>query len=225
MLQKQDSFVHGAALQEIGISYFYTNKYDTAIFYLNKSLFCPYRGNNYAIRCIILADVYYESEKYDSAMHFATKAFDYPTTFFVKRDCYRILGNTEYTKGNYNKAKTYMSSYQECTDSVRKVEIQTKSTILENLHDSNKTISTSKKFLLSLITIIFCISPLGEYVYFLLRKRNENKQKQLESVEKKLITNQTLLKEGLIKKIEENKQLRSNYYKKASPIERQKIDK
>lgn len=221
----KDSLVLGAAFQEIGINHFKGENYDSAKFYLKESLKFPYKGTSNAIRCTFLGDVYYETNQYDSAFKYATLALKYPTTYFNQRDCYRILANTEYKRGNFVSTEKYMAKYQDCTDSVRQIEIQTKSTVLEDIHETNGAFLKSKYFLVILSGIILLIILLSVFIFNQLRKRNKNKEQQLEKVEKKLINKQVLLKDSLIKKIEDNKLAKTSVYKKATLKERELIDK
>ena len=223
--QTKDSFLYGSAFQEIGLNYSELKEYDSAKFYLKESLKFPYKGTSYAIRCCYLGDVYFKVNQFDSASYYACLALKYPATYFNQRDCYRILANTEYMRGDFKKMGQYMTKYQECTDSVRKIEIQTKSSILENIHETNGAFVKSKYFLVILSGIILLIILLGIYIFIQLGKRNRNKVQQLEKVEKKLINKQLFLKESLIKKIEDNKLAKTTTYKKATLNEREIIDK
>jgi len=223
--QTTDSTVIGAAFQEIGINYFYLKNYDSAKYVLRQSLLYPFRGTSYSIRCYIIADAYFETNQLDSAMYFSQLAFNYPSTFFIQRECYRILANTEYRRGNFDSMGTYFKKYQECTDSVRQIEIQTKSTILEEIHETKGAVVKSKYFSFILAVIILVITLLGYYIFTQLRKRNKNKEEQLETAETKLIQKQVLLKDNLIKKIEENKLSKAAAYKKSTLSERELIDK
>ena len=221
----KDSFLYGLAFQEIGINYYKSKSYDSSLFYLKKSLKFPYTGTSYAVRCTFLGDVYYDILQYDSAFYYAKLSLKYPSTFFNQRDSYRILANSEYNKHNFAKAEFYMVKYQECTDSVRQIEIQTKSTVLEDIHVTKGAFDKSKHSLIILIGITMLIVVTSVYLFFQLRNRNKRKEIQLENVEKKLINKQALLKESLIKKIEENKLIKSAAYKKATIAERELIDK
>lgn len=223
--QTKDSLLYGLAYQEMGINYFKVKIYDSAELYLKKSIKFPYKGTSYAIRCSFLGDTYYELNQYDSAINYATIALKYPSTFFNQRECYRILANTEYMRGDLKKMAQYMTKYQECTDSVRQIEIQTKSTVLEVIHETNGAFVKSKYFLAILSCIILLIISLSMFIFNQLRKRNKNKEQQLKKIEKKLINKQVLLKESLIKKIEDNKHAKTTAYKKATLKDRELIDK
>ena len=225
LIQSADSFLHGAAFQEIGINYYKANKIDSAQYFLRKSLKYPYKGTSYAIRCYILAELFFDIEKYDSSFCYATKALKYPSTFFTQRDCYRILANSEYSRGNLKELAIYMAKYQDCTDSVRKIEIQTKTSVLEDLHQTNNAFVKSKQFLVWLACFIPVLIAISLFILFRLRKRNKNKVQELEIAEEKLSEKQIILKETLIKKIAESKIIQAPVYKKSTLSQREAIDK
>ena len=225
LCHNSDSFLHGVALQEMGINYYWEKKYDSAQHFLKKSLHYPYKGTNYAIRCYILADLYFDINQIDSAFHYATQALKYPSTFFNQRDCYRILTNAEYRRGDFKQMAVYMSKYQDCSDSVRKIETQTKTTVLEDLHQTNGAISKSRQFLIILGIVIFIITLVSLTIVFSLRNRSRKKQLQLEKTEEKLTEKQLFLKDSLIQKLEENRMLQAANYKKANLKERELISK
>lgn len=225
--QTNDSLLHGAAYQELGINYYWEKKYDSARFYLRKSMAYPYKGTNYAIRCSILADLNFDTRQYDSALYYATKALKYPSTFYNQRDCYRILANTEYKKGDFKQMAYFMTRYQACTDSVRKVEIQTKTTVLEDIHQSNGTISRSRKFILVLSFALPVILILGLFVVYKVRQKSKSKEKELviaeERLEERRVENHNLLKDSLVQKISDNFALQSVLLKSSSIEQKERI--
>ena len=225
LTRTKDSIFTGVAYQEIGINYYWAKKYDSAQYYLRQSLLFPYKGNNFAIRCFSLADMYFDIEKYDSAYQFAHRALKYPSNFFTQRDCYRILANTEYLKGNFKQMSLFMSKYQDCTDSVRKVESQTKITVLEDLHQTSETANKTKKYLTVLGWLLPFIITISLYVLYRLRKRNKGKEKELEEAEIQIIEKQNLLVDSLVQKIEETRTLQAAVYKKATIAQREQMDK
>lgn len=232
LMQTPDSLLQGATYQEMGINYYWAKKYDSAQYFLKESLNYPYKGNNYAIRHNILAELFFDIKQYDSAFLYASNALKYPSTFFNQRDCYRILANTEYIRGNLQQLELYMTKYQDCSDSVRKIEIQTKTTVLENLHQTNDAFSKSKQFQFVLGGVILVIVMFAFIIVYQLRARNKKKQLQLEQTEEKLTENavkltekQLLLRDGLKKKIEENKIINSAQYKKANILQREQLYK
>lgn len=221
----KDSLLLGFAFQEIGINYYCAKKHDSALYYLRKSLKFPYKGNNYAIRYFVLADLFFEEQKYDSAFFYANQALNFPSTFFNQRDCYRILANTEYQRGDFNKMGFYISKYQDCTDSVRKIETQTKTTVLENMYQTTQAASITKQFLIVLAWIVPAIIFVSLLIVYQLRKRNKGKEKQLKEAEVQISQKQSLLIDSLLQKLEETRAAQAASYKKATPIQREQMDK
>jgi len=225
LTQSADSIFYGAVIQEIGINYYYSKQYDSAKYYLRKSINFPYKRTNYAIRCFTLADLYFDTEQYDSARSYASLALKYPANFFTQRECYRILANTEYLKGNFKQMAVFMTRFQSCSDSVRKVESQTKITVLEDLHQTSETANKTKKYLTVLGWLLPFIISISLYVLYRLRKRNKGKEKELEEAEIQIIEKQNLLVDSLIQKIEETRTLQAAVYKKSSIAQREQMDK
>ena len=221
----KDSLSNGLAYQEMGINYFMAKKYDLAESFLRKSLTFKTVSNYYAIRCFFLADLFFEKQELDSAAHYATTALKYPSTFFVQRDCYRILVNTEYGRGDFKQMAAYMSKYQDCTDSVRKIETQTKTTVLEDLYQTSDKVGKTRRYLLLSGFIIALIAALSVFVVYRLRLRNKGKDDELKQVEKTLSKKQELLRENLLQKIEETRTLQMVVYKKSSIREREEMDR
>jgi len=225
LTQTNDSILHGVAYQEIGINYYWNKQYDSAQHYLRQSIRFPYKGTNYSIRCYHLADLFFDTEQYDSAYKYASFALKYPSNFFTQRECYRILANTEYLKGNFKQMAVFMTRFQSCSDSVRKVESQTKITVLEDLHQTSETANKTKKYLTVLGWLLPFIISISLYVLYRLRKRNKGKEKELEEAEIQIIEKQNLLVDSLIQKIEETRTLQAAVYKKASIAQREQMDK
>jgi len=225
LAQTKDSILCGVALQEIGINYYSAKQFDSAQYYLRKSIRYPFKSTNYGIRCYYLADLFFDIAQYDSAYQYASIALKYPADFFIQRECYRLLANTEYLKGNFKQMAVFMTHFQACSDSVRKVESQTKITVLENLYQTNDKVSKTKHYLLLLGCIIPLIIILSLFIVFRLRNRNKGKEKELEQVEVKLSEKQMLLKDSLVQKIDEARLSKALLYKKSSIKEREIMDK
>ena len=225
----KDSMLCGVALQEIGINYYSAKQYDSAQFYLQKSIHFPFKTTNFAIRCYQLAGLYFDTEKYDSAYQYASMALKYPANFFTQRECYRILANTEYLKGNFKQMAVFMTRFQACSDSVRKVESQTKISVLENLHQTSETANKTKKYLLAVGWLLPMIILIILIILYRLRQRNKGKEKQLEEAEVQLEVQlnekKGLLVDNLIQKIDETRILHAEVYKKASISQREQLDK
>ena len=227
-----DSMLNGAVYQEIGVNFWFAKNPDSAQVYLQKSLNYPYKGTDFSVRCFTLGEVLFSKNQYDSAFYYAEKALNYPSSFFTQRECYRILANTSYLKGDYKQMAVYMTQFQSCSDSVRKIETQTKSTVIEDIYQSSASVGKTRQWLLiigSLLPIIILISLL---IYFRLRNKNkgnetqiEQQVEQLEEYEVKLHQKHDLLKISLLQKIEDAKTLQATKYKTATLSQREEIDK
>jgi len=230
--QTTDSLLHGTAYQEIGINYYWAKQYDSAQFFLRKSLKYPYKGTNYAIRYYNLADLFFDTHQIDSAFQYAGLALKYPSTFFTQRDCYRILANSEYNRKDFIKMAFYMSKYQDCSDSVRKIETQTKTTVLEDLHQTNGAISKSRHSLIVLGCTIPLIILISLFTVYRLRKRSKGKEKQLEEAEGhleeafvQLTEKKNLFIDSLMHQLQETRASQAVAYKKASIPQKEQMDK
>ena len=230
--QTSDSLLQGTAYQEMGINYYYAHQYDSATYFLKQSIRYPFKGTNFAIRCNSLADLFFDRAQYDSAFQYATLALKYPSTFYNQRDAYRILANTELSRGNLKEMAIYMSKYQDCTDSVRKIETQTKISVLEDLHQTNGAFSKSKHFLMILGCIIPFIILISLFIVSRLRKRSKGKEKQLEEAEVQLEVvgvqlneKQKLFIDNLIHQVNETRASQAAAYKNATILQRDQMDK
>jgi tetratricopeptide (TPR) repeat protein len=229
LTQCTDSLVRGFAFQEIGLNFYGKKKYDTAQFYIKKSLKFPYVGSNYAIRHNTLAELFFIKEQFDSAYKYSNLALKYPSTFYIQRESYRILTNSEYNRGNLKQTSLFMYKYQDYGDSVRKIESQTKISILENVHDTTQTSSKTKQYLVVLAWVIPLILLISSIVVVRLRKRNRDKEtklgKELEEAEVQITKKQSLLVENLKQKIVEIRASQASAYKKATLPQREQMDK
>ena len=221
----KDSFLHGLVYQEIGINFYEVKRYDSAEYFLRKSLKYPFKGVSYAVRNYVLADLYFDMNKFDSATIYASNSLKYPANFVTRRECYRILVNSSYSLGDLVHMAPYITKYQEYTDSVRKIENQTKTSVLEDLHETSGNVSKFRHFLLILGVVLLLVLGLSFTIVFVLRKRAKNKQQQLDKTEEKLNEKQLFLKDNLIQKLEENRLLQATAYKKANLRERELINK
>jgi tetratricopeptide (TPR) repeat protein len=227
-----DSVLSGIALQEIGINYFFRDNYDSAVYYLKRSLSFPYIRYNQSIRYYKLSDSYFELANYDSAFYYAQKALHYPATFFTKKECYRVLANSAYVTGDYKTMAGYMTYYQAMSDSVRNIDIQTKSTVIENIYQTNEKANKSKRSMwisLSLLPLLFFIVVL---IYIRLRNRSKGTEVELEhktvklvEYEQKLHVNNEQLKNNLLFKIEEVRKREKLKNKRLTLYEKQELDR
>ncbi len=220
-----DSLLTGIALQEIGINFFWHNKFDSALSYLKKSIKYPHTAFYNSIRLLRLADTYYELNRYDSAMYFAKMSLEFPGNFYTKRECYRILANTCYLKKDFKTMAEYMTHYQTMVDSVSKIDSQTKATVIEQAHLSTTKAKKKSGQVYWLISLIALILTIGIFISYWFIKRNRKISEQKKAVEASLSVsinekkqNKFMLRESLKELIDKNKALKSNGKKNADVL-------
>jgi len=228
----KDSVLIGITLQEIGVNYFWVEKYDSSIIFLKRSVKYPYRDYYQSIKFLRLSDSYFEIGKLDSALLYAKKSLTYPANFYTKRECYRVLANTAYLNGNYKEMAGYMTYYQAMSDSVRIIDTQTKSTIIEDIHVAKEKVSKAKRWLWTSLSILPVFLLVGVLIYIRLQSRRrgaevelEQKSEKLVVFEQKLHENQEQLRSNLIFKIDELKRREFNKIKRPTLFERQEIER
>jgi tetratricopeptide (TPR) repeat protein len=221
----KDSILYGVLFQEMGINYYQNKQFDSAQFYLKQSLHFPFKTSNYSIRCYFLADLFFEKAKYDSANLYALIALKYPANFFTQRECYRILVNVEYLRKDIKQMGKYMGKYQNYSDSIRKVESQTKSTVLENLHNTSIEAKGTKRNMNFVISILAIVLILSSFIVYFLYRRNKLKRTRLELFKQQLSEKQEFVSLNLSKKIEETKASQLDMRKNALPQEKIRLNK
>jgi hypothetical protein len=221
----KDSVFCGILFQEIGINYSLDKQLDSAQFYLQRSLHFPNKGTCYSIRYYELADLYFDKAKYDSASLYALMALRYPANFFTQRECYRILVNVEYLRKDIKQMGKYMGKYQNCSDSIRKVESQTKSTVLENLHNTTIEAKGTKRNMNFVISILSVVLILLSFIVYFLYRRNKLKKIRLELFKQQLSEKQEFVSLNLSKKIEDTKASQLEMRRNAFPQEKVRLNK
>ena len=225
LYQMSDSLLCGAIYQEMGISFYKDKKFDLAQYYLRKSLLYPFNSTNYSIRCSTLSDLLFDLEQYDASFQYASLALKYPANFNTQRECYRILVNIEYLRKDIKKMSAYMTKFQACTDSIRIVELQTKSTVLEKLHATTQESKGAKNSMIMIVSILLIVLLLSAFLVVYLYKRNKLKKEQLNVFKIQLSSKQEFVSQALTKKIEETRALQADLRKNASVEEREKLDR
>lgn len=227
-----DSMIYAVALQEIGINFYRQNEFDSSIYYLKKCIEYPYQAFYQSIKLFRLADSYYELDEYDSAFHYANLSLSYPANFHTKRECFRILANTSYLKGNYKEMAGYMTYYQNYTDSVRIIDSQTKSIIIENIHEKSENANKTKFWLWLSLSLLPFFLLTGLLLYIKLRKKNkgaevelEQKSEKIVEYEQKLYSNHEHLKNNLLFKIEEVRKREKAKSKRLTLHEKLELDR
>lgn len=226
----KDSLVKGFAVQYIGVNYYSARMYDSALVYLRKAVRYPYFRSNMALRYYYLADLYFDCNRFDSAFYCATKSFDYETDIRIKRECYRILVNTANNKGDIPGLKKYMALYQDCSDSIRKIDAQTKGSVIETIHATRQESEKKQNRLWYLGIALLVVIILSALLYMskhrkseqTLHLREENHQMQRAGIRKEVMLKH---RDALLRKIEDHKASHTPEWKKAGPAERERIDR
>jgi tetratricopeptide (TPR) repeat protein len=193
-----DSLTKGLAIQNLGINYYALKQFDSALYYLRKSLSFPYIQTNMAIRNYYLADLYFDLNKFDSAGYYAKHSFIYNPDIITRRECYRILVNTYNEKGDIPGLKKSMVAYQNCIDSIRKIETQPKGSYIENLHLTKVESKQNKLKLWIIICVLFIFIILA---VLLIRQLTRHSKKAIKQTEEKHIRHKAeIRKEPILKK-------------------------
>jgi hypothetical protein len=216
-IQTNDSILYGIKMKEMGLNFYFSNNLDSAQYYIRKSIKYPSRKDAYAMKYHALSDLLFDFAKYDSASYFAKVALSYPHNFYIKRECYRILTNVEYLRKNITQMNMYMEQYKSTTDSVRKIESQTKFKVLENLHNAEIKAKKSKQEMNLFITLLLISLLLSGLLVHALYKRNKQKKQQLNIVRNELNQKQQYASQNLTKKIVETKAAHIIKQKKSKP--------
>lgn len=216
----KDSIEQGVLFQEIALNYYDKVQLDSAKHYLKKILYYPYIRNNRAFRFALLADLYLDMRKIDSARIYALDAFKYQPDIRTQKNCYRILTNIYSAKKNLDSINKYMSKYQDCNDSIRKIDSQTKGSYIETMHNTQKEAEKSRSWIWYLSVLVLLIFVLA--ILFYIRKHRKGlltiktiEEKQLlqkkESVQEVVERTKEALHQSLKeKRIELTKKIKQN---------------
>ncbi|MGB4415041.1 MAG: hypothetical protein WBI53_09175 [Paludibacter sp.] len=224
--QADDQVVIGRCLQDIGASYYASKQYDSAKHYLKASLKYPYFAHNKSITLYMLGDLYYDLNKIDSASLYATEALSYSPDIYTKQECYRILTNVEYLTIEKNRKPYYIKLYQSCTDSIHKLESQTKVSVFQQLHQNSREVKNTRKqygsilFVFSFIVFVFFL--ITALVY---RARKKKKLLLIQQQDEDRKVRRLKLSEHLKQKIDNAKNLNLKTHRVISPAERELITK
>ncbi|ADQ79024.1 hypothetical protein Palpr_0872 [Paludibacter propionicigenes WB4] len=220
----KDSLQKGALYQEMGLNFYDSKKPDSALVYYRQIINYPYIANNRAIRYYFLSDLFFDLEQPDSAYYYAIRAFNYNPDIRTQRECYRVLANCASTKKNMEDIKKYIPKYQDCSDSIRKIDAQTKGSFIETMHSAKKeAIKSNSRFSIALV-LLMCVVASGLVFYYLKHSKNLKEKKLLEEshVQQKAGIRKDVMRkysENLLHKIETLKAKRANERKKASHAE------
>lgn len=228
--QARDSIQRGALLQEIAINYYDNKQYDSALVYLHQVIPYPYIRNNRAIRYYYLADLFFDLNQFDSAGYYAGNSFRYNPDIRTQRECYRILTNVSYAKKDMKEMSVYMNKYVELGDSIRKIDAQTKGSVLETIHSTTKEVLNTKLQRLYLSAVILLLIVLGIILFCFWKSHHKQEKYNMEEkhLQQKLETRKKLVKrqqETLLQKIETLKTEQIAERKKATPAMKAEMDR
>jgi len=196
--QAIDSVQQGAIYQEIGLNYYDSNNLDSAFHYFRKVLSYPYISNNKAIRYFRISQLFFQLNLFDSAFYYAYRSIHFEPDIRTERECYRILSNSEFKRGNMREMSMYMNKYVNLSDSIRKIDSQIKGSYMETTHKANKEANVNKVqkwiswgvLFLALVGFFFIIKK----IFIKVRKE-----------QKEILETHTLEKVGIHKRVIEDK--------------------
>ena len=214
----------------MGLNFYDAQMPDSALVYLREVVNYPYKANNRAIRYSLLADLYFDLNQIDSSNYYAVNALKYAPDIRTKKVCYRILVNAASTKGNIPDLKKYMASYQECSDSIRRIDSQTKASVLETIHSTKQEVAQTKQKNWLLTIGMLLVLVLSSVFYLRLQKRKDKElvendikyKEQKETYHKDVMLKHRLL---LLQKIEATKAEQSDLRKKLTATQKAALDK
>ena len=181
----QDLFQKGSVMQEIGINYNRLGKFDSALLYLKRVLDFPNYENNKSIRYYHLADLFFEMKQYDSAVFYSKRTLQKNPDLRTRKECFRILVNCKTIKGDIPSLNYYMSKYQDCDDSIRKIDLQTKGSYIETMHNTQKDAEKSRNWIWYISVLAILIIVLS--ILFYIRKHRKGIQTIKTIEEKQLV--------------------------------------
>jgi tetratricopeptide (TPR) repeat protein len=219
-----DSISKGNCMQEIAQNYYAQENYDSALHYLHPLIHYPYTDTNRAMRYFVLADVYLDIKQLDSAYFYAKRAFQFKPCIIIRQGCYRILGNTTFLQNKTKEMAHYLSLYTASMDSVKRIESQTKVSVLKKMNQADKKIKADEISIIFLAIILLLIIVVGIIIIYCIHKKycshKQTQEVRMQQVHSKLMEKQTNLVENLKLKIEKGKSKQASIRKKASQTER-----
>ena len=177
-----DSILKGDLFQEIGQNFYENNQLDSAFVYLIQAIQYPYIGGNKAIRLNFLAKVYFDSGKYDSSFYYANLTFRYNPDLKIQRESYRIMTNCEFVKGSTKNVTFYMNKYVALGDTIKRLELQTKGSYIETLHNTQKEVAKSHNWIWYLLLVIILIIWVSTLLFI---RKHRKTERRIQLTEKK----------------------------------------
>ncbi|MDD4993088.1 MAG: hypothetical protein PHR83_12740 [Paludibacter sp.] len=178
----KDSMQMGTLLQEIGSNFYESKQLDSALSYYRKIVNYPYLEYNRALRYSVLAKIYFDLNKPDSAYKYASESFKYNPEIRTQRESYRIMTNCEFAKGHVDKVTIYMNKYVQLGDSIRKIDAQIKGSYIESMHDTNVQAAIRKNWIFYLVLLLIAGSISVFFLIYSLRNRSKKEIQQTEDM-------------------------------------------
>jgi tetratricopeptide (TPR) repeat protein len=226
--QAKDSMQMGTLLQEIGSNFYESKQLDSALNCYRQIVNYPYLEYNRALRYSVLAKIYFDLNKPDSAYKYASESFKYNPEIRTQRESYRIMTNCEFAKGHLDKVTLYMNKYVQLGDSIRKIDAQIKGSYIESLHDTRMKAAIQKNWIFYLVLLIISVSISAFLFINGLHNRSKKAMQQSEVtlVQQKIdIRNDIMLgkRTAVLEKIAQIKSEQSSARKIANQLEREEI--
>lgn len=127
--------VTGDIIQQIGLSYYFRNHYDSARHYLYKSLGYPFWGYKKAVRLLFLGNLFYKTNQLDSAEYYLLQSLNSNPELRPKSGCYMMLHKIAEQRGDVSAIAHYASLHAEYSDSISAMDAKLGS----ELHDIQTT--------------------------------------------------------------------------------------
>jgi len=222
--QATDSLSVGSCMLEMAENHYTLKQYDSALYYLRPLIHYPYISNNCAIRYSLLADVHFDLKQLDSACFYARGALKNRPDIETRQSCYRILGKAAFERKEIDKMSQYINLYAATSDSINQIDLQTKVSVIEKMHQDKKAIKTANRNSIILGLFLFLVLLSGIVIlYYLYRQNKQNKQtqdEQIHQVQHRLVQKQNTLVSELKQQLEKEKSRQADTRLNATPDER-----
>ena len=117
--------VQGALFMRIGLYYHHKSQYDSALFYLHKSVEPQYFVEGKSVRMLFLGKTYYHMNCFDSASHYLSHALEFPVSIRQRSGCYNMLYKVAVSEKDSARMIHYGNLSRLCKDSIMQKEEQT----------------------------------------------------------------------------------------------------
>ena len=225
--QAKDSLQQGALFQEMALNFYDSHNFDSALIYYRRILTYPYITYNRATRYSLLSSLYFDLIQYDSAFFYASESFKYEIDFRTQRECYRIMTNCDFIRGNTQNVTAYMNKYVALGDSIRKIDAQIKGSYMETTHIAKKEAAKNKYIAWYMAILAVLVMIATYFLYRFITRRSIEEKHQLQqthrgekvNIHKKVIEDK---RTGLQQQIEDRKKQMLIEFKNAGPEKREK---